>query len=362
MLDFALALYLGFRHESSELRPWARFTTGVPAALGSPRLAWEVARELAALQACERATLAASTLHLFWDLFGVLADSPSAIFVDAGTYPIARWGVERAAARGVPASTFGHHDPVSLRDLLKAQVRRRSRPMIVTDGFCPSCGRPAPIGDYLIAAREFGGLLVIDDTQALGIVGHSPGPDAPYGRGGGGMLRRANVTGPEVVLASSMAKAFGVPLAVLSGSGEVVERFETQSETRMHCSPPSIATLHAAEHALQLNREQGDTVRLRLACLVHHFRTRLREAGLPATGGLFPVQTLAAISGSDVAKIHAGLLRSGVRAVLHRSRPDASPRLSFLITARHTFAQLDRALNSLFRVVRSTEQPRVAAR
>lgn len=50
------------------------------------------------MQGCEMATLSSSTLHLFWDLFGALARGRVAIYMDAGTYPIARWGVERAAA------------------------------------------------------------------------------------------------------------------------------------------------------------------------------------------------------------------------------------------------------------------------
>jgi len=36
VLDFTSALYLGLRHPSGSLRPWARFTLGVPAALAAP--------------------------------------------------------------------------------------------------------------------------------------------------------------------------------------------------------------------------------------------------------------------------------------------------------------------------------------
>ena len=50
----------------------------------------------------------------------------------------------------------------------------------------PCCGAPAPLTDYLKILRTWGGHLIIDDTQALGILGSHPGPDVPYGRGGGG--------------------------------------------------------------------------------------------------------------------------------------------------------------------------------
>jgi len=73
MADFTSALYLGLRHGAGSLRPWARLTTGRPAALADPPGAREVAGALAALAGCGAGSLAPSTLHLFWDLFGVLA-------------------------------------------------------------------------------------------------------------------------------------------------------------------------------------------------------------------------------------------------------------------------------------------------
>jgi len=361
VLDFTSALYLGFWHGSCELRPWAQFTTGRPGALGSPELASVVCRELAALQGCERATLASSTLHVFWDLFPMIAETGAAIFLDDGTYPIARWGVERAAALGIPVRTFQHYNA---RSLLEAFVTADGgrRPVIVSDGFCPACGRCAPVGEYLVLARQYGGYVVLDDTQALGILGHSASREAPYGEGGGGVLQLTNLGGPEVVLVSSMAKAFGVPMAVLSGPADLVERYESESETRMHCSPPSIAALSAAEDALQLNREFGDGLRLRLVHLVQFFRDRMEEMGLDSIGRLFPVQTLSALRSVDAFDLHTKLLQRGVRGVLHRVRHGRTPAISFLITARHTFHELEWAAGTLSGILRSSVRPSSSSR
>jgi len=342
--DFTSALYLGLRHPSRSLRPWDRLTVGAPAALAAPSGADGVARTLAALQGCAAATVATSTLHLFWDLFPILAgDGRVAIHVDAEAYPVARWGVERATARGVPVRTFAHHDV----DDLKLGAGRGLRPLVVTDGLCPGCGRSAPLRAYVEVARRCGGRVVVDDTQALGVLGAGPAPEAPYGRGGGGSPRWQDVAAPELVLVTSLAKGFGAPLATLAGPAELVERYEAESETRMHSSPPSVAVLRAAAHALELNRTHGDALRLRLARLVRHFRARLADLGLHVQGGLFPVQTLAPSAALDPAALHALLLERGVRAVLHRPRPGGRARLSFLITARHRFAEIDRAVDVL---------------
>lgn len=346
MLDFTSALYLGLRHASRSLRPWEQLSTGRPAALAPVPCAEKVARKLAWLQGCQAATIAPSTLHLFWDLFGMLAGGREAIYMDAGVYPVVRWCIERAAARGVPVGTFPHHDARALRRLLDYEACRGLRPVVVADGLCPGCG-PAPTAAYLEIARVFGGRLVLDDTQALGILGQSPGPGAPYGEGGGGMLRWSDVDGPDVLVVSSLAKGFGAPVAVLAGSRAMVRRFEANSETRVHCSPPSVAAIHTADRALDLNSKCGDALRHRLARLVSCFRRRLRRVGLSATGGLFPVQALVPIRGPAAATLHERLLRLGIRTVLHRPRCQPGARISFLITTRHTPRDIDRAVSAL---------------
>ncbi len=353
MIDFTSALYLGLLHPTASLRPWSRLSTGKPAALEPPPGAAAVGEQIAALQGGERATLVPSTLHLFWDLFGFLADDHVGIYLDAGAYPIARWGVDRAAARGVLVRRFPHHDPASVRRMLEQDRHTGRRPLIIADGFCPGCGGPAPIVEYLQAAVAFGGYLVLDDTQALGILGRDPRPQAPYGEGGGGSLRAQAVYSPRVIVGSSLAKGFGVPVAALCGSEAVVRRFERLSETRVHSSPPSIAVIRAAEHALIVNRHHGDAIRFRLARLVRYFRDQLRRIGLRVAGGLFPVQTLAPVRGLDVERVHDRLSTAGVRAVLHRDRLGRGARLSFLLTASHTIDELDCAVAALAAVISS---------
>jgi 8-amino-7-oxononanoate synthase len=178
----------------------------------------------------------------------------------------------------------------------------------------------------------------------LGIFGYSPRPDAPYGRGGGG---GTEIGGPDVRVISSLAKAFGAPVAVLSGGRAAVEEFKANSETRMHCSPPAAAVIRAAEHALRVNRRNGDRLRLRLAGLVTRFRRRAAKAGFRFTGGLFPVQTLALASQAHTLRLHERLLQHGVRTVLRRASDGGGLRISFVITARHTPEAIDRAITAL---------------
>jgi 8-amino-7-oxononanoate synthase len=350
VIDFTSSLYLGMRHESAALAPWSSLTTGVPAALRPPPGAISVANYLARLQGCAQATLAASTLHLFGDLFGLLAQEPIAIYVDADAYPIAQWATTYAAARGAPVQHFPHRDTATLQALVEARPARR--PVVVADGLCVECGMVPPLAAYLQIIQPYDGLLVLDDTQALGLLGRDPGPKVPYGFGGGGVLQFSGLRSSAVILVCSLAKAFGVPLAVLSGSRQLVARFEATSPTRVHCSPPSIPHLRAAEHALELNRTVGDILRGRLAERVRFFRWQLRSVGLQATGGPLPNQSLPALPVATAMALHRDLLAAGVRTAL-LCGGSGTAQLRFILTARHQLEVIQQVVRILARLVQA---------
>src|SRR3982751_2198936 len=356
MARFASALYLGLTHGTAELRPWRSLTAGAPVALVPPAGSRPVARQLAALLGTEAATLGVSTLHLFWDLGGQLRRRPVRILADEHLYPVGRWGIERAAAAGAPAAAFRHQDAESLRRRLEVRCARRLPPLVITDGLCPDCGRVPPLDRYLELVEEHGGRLLVDDSQALGLLGRNPGPGKPYGTGGGGSPAFRGISSPRLLLLSSLAKGFGVPLAVLAGSAEAVSSFAQGSETLIYSSPPSVASIRAAEAALSINRERGDRLRTRLAERVVRFRTGLQELGLIAGGGLSPVQSLEIPAGVDPLDLYRRLGASGVRAVLRQGRCRLGPWITFLLRADHTAQEVDQVLATLARLVRRSRR------
>jgi 8-amino-7-oxononanoate synthase len=343
MLDFASALYLGFEHASWSLPGWERLTLGKPAALEELPGTLQVQRELAALTGCERVALGGSTLHLFCDLFAMLAGPDVAIWIDEAAYPIARWGTDRAAALGVPVRVFGRHDAAALRRAMGGTGP--ARPVIVTDGYCPVRGTQAPLVEYARCAATGNGLLIVDDTQALGVFGRRAEGSGPYGGGGGGTLRYFDLRDPRIVVVSSLAKAFGAPMAMLGGARALVGKFLENSATLVHCSPPSAAAISAALRALGLNRRLGDALRRRLAERVVRFRRGVPD--LLSTGSLFPVQALKLPEWIDARALYRSLLGSGVRAVLQRGPSDGAPRIVFVLTARHRLSEIDRAAEVL---------------
>jgi 8-amino-7-oxononanoate synthase len=357
MVDFTSALYLGLRHPSDSLGDWEALTLGRPSALREPPDAESVAADLARLQGCEAGALVPSTLHLFLDLFAVLGQGDVVIMRDAGAYPIARWGTESARAMGAQVRTFPHHDAVSLERMIADAASRGLKPVIAADGYCPRCGHVAPVGRYAQLAKQAGGYLVLDDTQALGVLGERPDAANPYGSGGGGSLRWHHTFGGHIITGSSLAKGFGVPVAVLAGERGLVDRFRRESQTRLHCSPPSVAVIRAARCALRTNHSRGDALRRRLLHLVVRLRMRLIGAGLRPSGQLpFPVQTFVAAQ-RWAAQLHEQLLGIGIVGLLTTACSALVSGLTLLVTARHGLAEIERAGQAIARAVH-----RIAAR
>lgn len=353
MLDFTRALYLGMHHSSRTLRPWDQLTNGLPAVVESPVEHVRVARRVARLMGMESATVARSTLHLIFDIFSSLSNERVTLYVDSGVYPIVRWGVAWAVALGVQVNMFRHHDVEALAQQIRRNTLGMSQPIVITDGWCPRCGQAAPIDQYLEQVRRFGGMLIMDDTQALGIFGYCDNSrPTQYGQGGGGLLRWFGLTGLDIVVVSSLAKAFGAPLAVLTSSTKIISRFKTNSKTRMHSSQPSAADVLAAEHALDLNVSYGDTLRQRLSQLIRQFRHGLTEMGLVPKGALFPVQILTADCGIDPPLLYRQLYRIGVRTILLGADPPHQMELAFVINARQSPNDIRQAVDSIAKCVR----------
>ncbi len=343
--------YLGIDHSSDQVSPWTNLTNGRPASLEDMPETEELSFRLSDLIGCERAVIASSTLHLFWDLFGCLADCETTILMDSHTYSVARWGVERAAGLGVSVRVFQHHDPLDLQSQVHRVINDGHRPVVVADGFCATCGCPAPITEYLDAIQEFGGQLILDDTQAFGILGSSPSESPPYGLGGGGSLRSNAIANQNVIVVNSLAKGFGVPIACMAGSDRFVDWFLSKSETRSACSQPCSPVIHAAQHALWVNETDGDPLRSLLAANVRHFQNRFREMGIAVDGGNFPVQAMPPIPGMNAQQLHAKLNESGILTVLVDQHDTEVLRVACLISAKHVPTDLDIAADVIAKTI-----------
>lgn len=340
MLDFTSALYLDFSHPQHQLPYWASLTAGKPAALREPLLARQLGGEMARMQGLEAGLIGPSTLHLFWDLFGMLDPDKYVIFSDHLLYPVGQSGVERAKGNGMKVVLFRHLSSQHLRHSLAVHTPLGKKPLIVTDGWCPRCGKPAPLSNYLQLIRPLGGLLVLDDTQGMGLLGENPSIRMPYGLGGGGILKWLQISGPDIITISSWAKAFGVPVAALCGSREWINYYKRKSSSRISSSPVSNAHLSAAQAAIDLNRRTGDARRQLLLRKILFFQKRMQLSPRKLKGGIFPMQTLVCQDKDMAIRYHKYLAEAGIKTALLAPHVDEKIAILFLLRAKHRFSAL----------------------
>ncbi|RTQ52508.1 aminotransferase class I/II-fold pyridoxal phosphate-dependent enzyme [Hymenobacter gummosus] len=360
MADFTSALYLGARAV-----PWPAglpLTSGRPAALHEPAGHRWVAREVARRQGLDAGVLAPSSLHLFCDVLTLLPPR-GAVLLDEGLYPVGRWGTLRALLQGRPVHAFDPDRPAALPRLLHRCAQQGLTPWLLTDGWRTPAHAPAPLARYQQLLRPFpGAVLLIDDTQAFGVLGTRPDDRQPLGYGGGGSLPWAGLRppaaegqGPQLLTVTSLGKGLGVPVAVLAGPAPLIAQYRRRSEVRVHTSPVSELHAWAAAEALHHDARCGSAARQRLSGLVQLFRQTLAAGGLSAFGGPFPVQTLRPVRASAALALHQQLRQQGHHALLLAGpRPD-QPALAFCLRADHPPAAVQAAARAVVRLARGTD-------
>ena len=91
------------------------------------------------------------------------------------------------------------------------------------------------------------------------------------------------------MIVASLAKAFGVPLAMIAGPPDLVASTWQRGPTVVHSSPPSAPVGLAAIRALHVNGRVGDRLRDRLLALLDRLHGRLGRGGIRVDSERFPV-------------------------------------------------------------------------
>jgi 8-amino-7-oxononanoate synthase len=341
-VDATSALFLGLRHPTAALRPWRSLTTGVPGALREAPAARRVAALVAAGQGAPAGLVARSALHALVDVLGGLPVRGDVVALDSACYPLARWASLLARQRGARVTTYPHHRP----DLVPAP--RHGRLFVVTDGWCPGCRRAAPLARLREAARAHGGVLVVDDSLAYGVLGARK-PGEGFGDGTG-TPRWCGIDHRDVLWVASLAKAHGAPLAVVTGAADVLAPLAECGHTRVHASPPSAADLAAAERAL--TDPTTDRARRRLLRHVRRVQRALDDTDPP-----FPIADTWFPTTGQAHRQHARMLAHGVRAVVQRPRCLPGALVSAMIRADHT----DHDIELIASALRATRDRRTAS-
>lgn len=228
---------------------------------------------------------------------------------------------------------YKNADLVSLRQQLAAAREGGARfTVIVTDGVFSMDGYIAPLAGICDLADEFGALVLVDDSHAVGFVG-------PGGRGTPALC---GVEGRVDILTGTFGKALGgASGGYVSGRREIIDLLRQRSRPYLFSNTVSPVVVAGTLAALDLVAGSHER-RARLTANAALFRQLMAEAGFELLPGNHPIVPIMFGDAAKTARIAAALQEKGiyVTAFSYPVVPQGKARIRVQLSAAHTDDQI----------------------
>ena len=275
-------------------------------------------------------------------LFEPLLGEEDAIVSDALNHASIIDGIRLCKARRY---RYANCDMAELEAQLRQARAEGARTILVTtDGAFSMDGTIAPLDRITALAREYGALVHIDECHCTGFLG-------PTGRGSAevhGVLDRVDI------ITGTLGKALGGALGgFTSGRRAVVEMLRQRSRPYLFSNslpPPVVA---AGIEVFEMLAGAGE-LREQLAQNTRYFRQRMDAAGFELRPGVHPIVPVMVHDAPLAQRMAAELLDEGIYVVgfFYPVVPKGQARIRTQMSAAHTRAHLDRAIDAFTRVGR----------
>ena len=237
--------------------------------------------------------------------------------------------------------TFKHSDMGHLEEKLVEHADKRFR-LVITDGVFSMDGDLAKLDEIVALCRKHDAMVFVDDSHASGFIGET----------GRGTPERFGVLGKIDVITTTFGKALGgASGGCVSGRREIVEL--CRQRARPYLFSNTLASVIAAATLKVLDLVSATTGRRdRLEQNARIWRRLLTEAGFDIKAGespIVPVMLYNAKLAQDVAR---DLFEEGVYVVgfFFPVVPKGQARIRTQLSAAHTTAHLDRAIEAFRKV------------
>jgi glycine C-acetyltransferase len=338
LLNFSSNDYLGLSQHAQVKQAAIRAIEEWGVGVASPRMAAgtlplhaELERELAAFLGTGDALLFASGYHANTGLFESLLSDRDFLFCDELVRPSLADGIRLCRAR---VYSYRNQDLEHLEDRLRRSRSARFR-IIATDGVFALSGLPANLRDIYGLAAKYNALVVVDDSQGLGIVGaDGRGTHDLFGLGD----RIDLVTGSLGVALGGSAGGF------VAGRKELVAWLRQKSRAYLSSTALAPACVAAAREALKQVRLDPQ-LREQLAMNVKLFRDALAEHGLWTAEGEHPAVAVLTRQAVAAQRLTDFLYQKGVFCIgfCHPVVPEGAARIRAQVTVRHSQKALSQA-------------------
>ncbi len=236
---------------------------------------------------------------------------------------------------------YKHADLDDLRAKLAAATDRKVK-MVITDGIFSMEGAIAKLPDIAAICREYGAVLVVDDSHSTGVLGKT----------GRGTAEHFGMVGQVDIITSTLGKALGGAAGgFVAGSAEVCDYLTQRARPQLFSNALPATVAGSALASIEFLERHPERV-ARLRENARYFRDQLLGLGfkpLPGETPIIPVilgETSAAIRMSNML-LDEGVFVTGFGFPVV---PQGQARVRCQVSAAHTRADLDEALSAFKKV------------
>ena len=305
---------------------------------GTMDLHLELERRLAAFKGVEAAVTFQSGFCANLATIQALVTKEDVIFSDELNHASIIDGCRLSGGRIV---RFAHANPLDLERAIKENEGSYRRTLIITDGVFSMDGDMAPLDEIYQIANAHDIMLMVDDAHGEGVVG----------KGGRGIVDHFGLHGKVDIEVGTLSKAFGVMGGVVAGNAVIVEWLRQRGRPFLFSSamtPPDVAACIAALDILESSTELVD----KLWENARYFKAEMKNAGFDTGQSVTPITPIMLGEAPLAQQFSRELFEEGVFAMAlgFPTVPKGKARIRVMISAAHSQADLDQALQTFIKV------------
>ncbi|MDP6544802.1 MAG: glycine C-acetyltransferase [Phycisphaerae bacterium] len=341
VLNFCANNYLGLASDPRVMEAarasyerWGYGLSSVRFICGTQALHKQLEAKLSEFLAAEDTILYSSCFDANGGLFETLLGPDDAIISDALNHASIIDGVRLCKARRYRFATSDMGDlEAKLQEAADARMR-----MIATDGVFSMDGTIANLAAICDLAEKYDAAVMVDDSHATGFIGAR----------GRGTHEYRGVMGRVDVITSTLGKALGgASGGFTSGRQEIIDLLRQRSRPYLFSNTlaPAIAATSLA--VLDILTESTE-LRDRLETNTRYFRTGMVERGFDIPEGDHPIVPIMLGEAALATKMASMLLDEGIYVIgfSYPVVPKGQARIRVQISAGHTSADIDQAMNA----------------
>ena len=313
---------------------WGYGAASVRFICGTQQIHRDLERRVSDLLGTDDTILYSSCFDANGGLFETLLGAEDAVISDALNHASIIDGIRLCAAKRY---RYANNDMADLRArLVEAKTAGARTTLIATDGVFSMDGTFADLAAICDLADEFGALVMVDDSHAVGFVGTT----------GRGSHERAAAMGRVDILTGTFGKALGgASGGYTSGRAEIVEWLRQRSRPYLFsnslAAPIAAATI-AALDLLAAHPERRDQVETNAA----YFRAEMTSLGFELAGAGHPIVPVMLGDAQLAVDFAARMMDEGVYVIgfCFPVVPQGMARIRTQMSAGHTRDDLDQAI------------------